>query len=255
MKLKSKILFAFLFTVLLGVLLFVLYVAAVMSLKTSDMKEYDYTHFTIFSEDNDKDMLNKMNTMLDETYQKASVYFNVDMPKTKIYIYKNQSDLQNKKYPIISSFFDLDWYIGDNVKDSVILVSPNTEVNGHSYESIIGAAPHEVIHTIVYRLNRNCKLWVNEGLALYLSNRTVEGFVYNELDLPKIELLNTSNSIEFADNNGYQYSDKFIEFIEYKYGAKKVLELINAKSYEVLFGTTESLLYNEWKLFLKERYK
>jgi len=42
--------------------------------------------------------------------------------------------------------------------------------SGHNYQSILNVIAHEFIHTVNNKINKNCNIWIGEGLALYLGN-------------------------------------------------------------------------------------
>jgi hypothetical protein len=186
---------------------------------------------------------------------KSREYFELPIERTNVYVYKNQSQFQGIKYPFISIFLDLSWHIGDNIGADILLVSPNTKAHGHTYDSILNAIGHEFVHTVVYRISPRSNLWINEGLALYLSNRRGEGFVlYKGEKIPGRETWYTSNPMEFADNGGYDFADKYIEYIEYAYGKETVLRLIASSDFKDVLKIDDMKLYEDWYRFLVDRY-
>jgi hypothetical protein len=114
---------------------------------------------------------------------------------------------------------------------------------------------HEYIHTIIYRLNKNCNLWINEGMALFLTNGNRAKNTLKYYEIPKMKLFKNNNPLTFERNNGYAFADKFIEFTLNAYGIEKVYELINNNNYEEVFGKKLKTIYEEWIEYLKENYK
>jgi hypothetical protein len=87
-----------------------------------------------------------------------------------VYIYDKQSTMQTKKYGFIAPLLGLDWYIGDNIGTNVILTSPANPGKVHDYDNNKQAALHEMVHAYVSIINPHIRLWLTEGMALYLSN-------------------------------------------------------------------------------------
>ena len=201
----------------------------------------------ILHQNEDAQTLGQIDQMLGHTKDIAESYFEKSINKRTLYIYKDQKEFQRQKHPIVSTFLKLDWYIGDNIGEKSLIVSPNTKLKVHTYQSIINAIPHEYIHTVVYSINKKCPLWISEGLALYLSNR------YNasigKIKIPPIGILKSNNSLYFEKHNGYFYADKFIEYIELYNGRSKVIELVKTGDYEKVLGTTVNEIYSSCKLY------
>lgn len=195
----------------------------------------DLSNVVIFHQDENDDTLSQINEMLGNTRNSVESYFQRTFDKRTLYVYRNQKEFQRQKHPIVTTFLKLDWYIGDNIGERALIVSPNTKVTVHTYQSIINAIPHEYIHTVVYSINKKCPLWLNEGLALYLSNR--HNASTSKMTIPPIGILKSNNSLYFEKHNGYLYADKFVEYVESKYGHSKVIELVNTGDYEKVLET------------------
>ena len=211
-------------------------------------------HFVIYAKEERSATIEKITSLLENKYAEISAYFNMEIPVTNVYIYKSQREFQRQKYGLIADVLKLDWYIGDNIKDSVYLTSPNTNVKGHSYDGIINAVQHEFVHTVVYRINKKCKLWLNEGVALYFSNRDNDKNLLKKRNIPKIKIFETKNPIYFADNGGYQFADKFTEFFLKEYGKENLVKMIKSKKYSEISGISDVDLYNNWKDYLVKNY-
>ncbi len=233
-------------------LFFALIFSAVVSASAAGMTKSDYPGIIIYHEGEDLRTLEEINRLLEVQQEKTQDFFGMPIPKRSLFVYKNQKEMQRQKHPFVTLFVGPDWYIGDNIKDRALIVSPNTEVNGHSYQSILGAIPHEYVHTVVYSLNPKCPLWLNEGVALYLSNG--HPVSVRESVIPPVKIFTSGNSLYFAKHNGYAYADKFIEFLEHGYGRSKVMELIHNPDYKKVLGKTIDDLYPEWVAFVSARY-
>jgi len=212
----------------------------------------ELSNVIIFHQDENNDTLVQIDEMLGNTRNSIESYFQRTFDKRTLYIYKTQKEFQKQKHPIATAFIKLDWYIGDNIGEKALIVSPNTKVSSHTYKSIINAIPHEYIHTVVYSINKKCPLWINEGIALFLSNR--HNVSTKKKEIPPIGIFKSNNSLYFEKHNGYSYADKFIEFVELKYGHSKVLELVNTGNYEKVLGEELKVVYLNWVEYLKTQY-
>lgn len=111
--------------------------------------------FIIYYETQDEEAVQDIADILEKTYKKinSEMKFN-RTEKTKIYVYPDQKTFQTKKYGNICRIIGPKWYIGDNVKDKVTIVSPLNPGPAHDYDSIVQAVVHEYVHTVVYHINK-----------------------------------------------------------------------------------------------------
>ncbi|NLW89846.1 MAG: hypothetical protein GXY43_09065 [Clostridiaceae bacterium] len=169
-----------------------------------------------------------------------------------VYIYDQQKTMQQKKYGLAATFLSLDWYIGDNIGDQVILTSPAAPGSFHDAEAIVGASAHELVHAYVSIINPRIRLWLTEGMALYLANGDpFEVSCLDSMPIPTLSDTRTINPIRFNNSGGYLFAHTYIEFLEKAYGWPAVMELIRTQDYPTALGKTESLIYDEWVSFLK----
>lgn len=173
-----------------------------------------------------------------------------------IYIYDSQSTMQTKKYGYFAPLLGLDWYIGDNIDTDVILTSPAHPGKAHDYDDNKNAALHEMVHAYVSIINPHIRLWLTEGMALYLTN----GYPFykdylNDMKIPSYSDMKTSNPVKFAKIGGYNFANTYIEYLDKTYGWDKVLDLIRTQKYQQVFGKTETEIYTEWVYFLENYYQ
>ncbi|MBC7766002.1 MAG: hypothetical protein H7Y41_05905, partial [Hyphomonadaceae bacterium] len=90
---------------------------------------------------------------------------------TNVYLYKTQWQLAIREAGFITLVFAPSWYIGDSHNGNVMMVSPFTPVKGHTHDSILVAALHEFVHSIVYKVNPKLSYFWDNGLATYLSEQ------------------------------------------------------------------------------------
>lgn len=109
-----------------------------LRLKTSNMqlKEGEYTilNYEKGDEKGAGEIFDLLEGSAKELREKL-VYFNTT--KTKVYVYKNQKSLHIRKAGFITLLFDVEWYIGDNKKDIVLIISPYAKVLVHDHDSIL----------------------------------------------------------------------------------------------------------------------
>ncbi len=169
-----------------------------------------------------------------------------------IYIYDKQSTMQTKKYGLIGPLLGLNWYIGDNRGTNVILTSPQNPGAEHTYQTVKDAALHEMVHAFNSILNPQMPLWINEGLALYLSNGDpYDPTTFGSFYVPTFPDIQTRNPIRFNEINGYMLAHTYIEYIESEYGWERVLTLARTGDYEEALARSAEEIYDEWVIFLK----
>lgn len=228
----------------------------VFILKNIGMKNMYGKYVNVYYDSDDESGSNMVFDKLENTMQQISNKLNYETnTNTDVYVYKNQSSLHIRKFGLITLIMAPDWYIGDNKGPVALMVSPNTDVNGHNEESIMSAATHELVHTINYRINNKLSYFIDNGVATYLAEQKPHENLTEVIPIPSIEFLDVENELEFGNNGGYQYSYVFIEFLDKEYGWSSVIELIQGnKSYEGIFFKNREEIYNEWIEYLKTYY-
>ena len=178
-----------------------------------------------------------------------------DTPQNiKVYVYDKQSTFQTKKYGLIALLLDIDWYIGDNKGTDVLLTSPANPGKYHSYEEIVNEVHvHEMVHAYNSVLNSKMRLWINEGMAGYLSNQVPQYTISRE-SIPNMEQMQTSSPVEFANMDGYPLSYTYIEYLNNTYGWESVLNLARSNDFVEAFGVEENEIYKGWAEYLQVNY-
>lgn len=165
----------------------------------------------------------------------------------RIFIYDDQKTMQRKKYGLIAPLLGLDWYIGDNIGTDVIMTSPANPGPAHDYDDNKYAVLHEMVHAFVSVVNPHIRLWLTEGMALYLANgEPLNQSWLAQTQLPTWEDSKTKNPIKFSEMGGYNLAHIYIGYLEETYGWDKVLELIKTEDYEAIFGKSDQEIYNTW---------
>jgi len=203
--------------------------------------------------DGGKKVFSKLEKTAEELYRKLD--FN-RTELTNVYIYMRQSSLHIRKAGYLTLLVPLDWYIGDNKKDIVLIVSPNSENRMHNENSILEAAIHEFVHTVNYQINPQLPYFLDNGVATYLSGQKPYNDFAQYLEIPDIDYLEIENQKKFGETDGYFLSYTFIEFLDLKYGWEAVIDLINGElTYDEIFSKGKEQIYYEWKEYVENNYK
>lgn len=107
-----------------------------------------------------------------------------------------------------------------------MLTSPANPGKVHNYEDTKQAVLHEMVHAYFSLINPDIKLWLTEGMALYLANGEPFYRDYlNNMNIPSYEDHRTNNPVKFSSIDGYTFSHTYIEYLEREYGWYKVMQL------------------------------
>ncbi|MCR5166197.1 MAG: hypothetical protein K6C13_03120 [Oscillospiraceae bacterium] len=241
--------------VILSVLLLLVLVNFIptFSLKTNDMSVLVGEWVNVYYEKEESAAKDVFEYADSETGKIARKLGFSEKQNVNIYIYDNQSTMQMKKYGLIGPLLGLDWYIGDNIKTNVILTSPANPGKAHTYDDNKYAVLHEIVHAYISVINPKIKLWLTEGMALYLSNGDEFHKEYiDNFGIPSYKDTQTINPITFSDCGGYTFAHTYIVYLDDTYGWDKVTELVETEDYEKVFDKSSKEIYNEWVSYLNE---
>ena len=219
-----------------------------------NMELYETEHFRIYNQNESMDILKDIEKTLDSTYVLVQNFYDIKLEKTDVYVFSNQVKFQQLRDPTINENNKIDWWVWETMDKDILVVSPSLKINGHNYQSILGVFAHEFVHTINNRINKDCNIWINEGVALYLTNGYKSKDILKYYKIPCIEIFNINDQRKFAEDNGYIFADKFIEYVNEKYINGKVLELIKDNDYEKILEKKLEIIYKEWIKYLEENY-
>lgn len=242
---------------IVGVVAFcvILQFAPTLSLRTGDMITWETEQYILYFNEDDRPGAEAIFAQLEKDVPRINETLEfTPSDKVEVYIYENQKVLHQKKYGFLVSLLRLDWYIGDNVRDKVIIVSPINPGPVHSFDSVVEVVSHEYVHALIYQINKKVPLWLDEGLALFLTNgQPLISSMHSQI--PTYKETQTNNPIRFANANGYGMAHIYIEFLTETYGFESVLELVHApKEHERIFSRTEKQLYDDWLEYLRMMY-
>ncbi|OQB23420.1 MAG: hypothetical protein BWY11_01885 [Firmicutes bacterium ADurb.Bin182] len=236
------------------IVLFLLSFIPVLSLKTGGMQTLRGNYITVYYE-TEYAAARDVFELADAQSERIANALGFDAPQDiRMYIYDRQSTFQTKKYGLAALLLDLDWYIGDNKGTNVLLTSPANPGKVHGYDAVVQASVHEMVHAYNSILNKRMPLWINEGLALYLSNGDPREDLYTTSYVPGLEQTHTSDPVEFSNMGGYDFAHTYIEYLDKTFGWDSVLYLAETNDYEKAFGMSEDDVYTGWIEFLKENY-
>ncbi|WP_297428167.1 hypothetical protein [Clostridium sp.] len=227
-----------------------------LSLRTSNMHLLEGEWVNVYYEGEEgaaKDVFQLANARAGELAKKLGFS---EKQNINIYIYDHQSTMQMKKYGLIGPMLGLDWYFGDNIGTDVILTSPANPGKVNDYDINKQGALHEMVHAYVSIINPHIRLWLTEGMALYLSNAEpfYKRYTYN-MHIPTFSEIKTSNPVKFSKMGGYTFANTYIEYIDKKYGWEKLMQIIKTEDYETVFGKSDEDIYNEWVNYIKNYYQ
>ena len=190
-----------------------------------------------------------LNEKSEEIYTKMN--FKSKTP-TKVYLYKTQWQLAIREAGFITLIIAPPWHIGDSHNGNIMMVSPYASVKVHSHDSILTATLHELVHSIVYKINPNLSYFWDNGLATYLAEQKPEENDLQSMPVPSLKDMHTDNGLEFGEMGGYAFSYNYIEYLDLTYGWEKVVDYAYGKgSYEEIFNKTEEDIYEDWYQSIK----
>jgi len=251
---KEKVVKIILFTISSLFILFCLSFIPTFTLKTRKMNELIGEYITVYYQKEEvaaKDVFGFANLESERISKKLGF---VSPQNIKMYIYDHQRTFQTKKYGLIALLLNLDWYVGDNRGTNVLLTSPANPGKVHDYDNNKFVSIHEMVHAYNSILNKKMPLWINEGIALYLTNGNPRPNLLNYMYIPSLKQTRTTNPVEFANIGGYEFAHTYIEYLDNTFGWENVLVLAETFDYIKAFGINESEIYDGWVDFLKAKY-
>lgn len=243
--------------VIIVIFIMVIQSLPILFLKNVGMKMIEGDHVRVYYDKGDIDGGTKVFNKLEKTVEELYSKFNFGGTElTDVYVYKKQWALHIRKAGFITLLISLDWYIGDNKKDIVLIVSPNSKNSVHNESSIISAAIHELVHTINYQINPQLSYFLDNGVATYLSYQKPYNDFAIYMEIPDIDYLEIKNQKKFGETGGYFLSYTFIEFLDINYGWESIIDLIGGElTYDEIFSKEKEQIHDEWKEYLENNYK
>ncbi len=228
-----------------------------LSLKTPGMRQVNGTYVTVRFETEEDAALDVFELAEARGGELSQLLGQAAAQPVEIYIYDRQSVMQTKKYGFIAPALHLDWYIGDNIGDRVILTSPAHPGQVHDYDTVRNAALHELVHAYNSLLNPRMTYWVDNGLAGYLSGQSPSYPVASYSPVPTLRQTRVNGPfapIVFARFGGYEYSYTYVEYLVASYGWAAVASFAKSGDYVSCFGMDEETIYNGWSAYVRTAY-
>lgn len=232
-----------------AVLLVLIQFYPMMNLSQNGMQVYEGAHVTIHYMKEDANIIQEVADYMETEIARINAFFEIENA-AEIYLYPSQEIFHKKKYgtivELVNIIYPLDWYIGDNLGELVLAVSPQAKLAVHDKKSVYGMLGHEYVHTVIHKLQPEMKLWLDEGLALYLTNG-IELSDIEGVKLPTFDDMQTNNPIEFAETNGYLLAHTYISYLSEVVGEGNFRDtIIKGESFEESFGFSEQDAYRAW---------
>ncbi|MBN2004528.1 MAG: hypothetical protein JXA21_14325 [Anaerolineae bacterium] len=239
------------YLIVVAALVAILWLGLKKNVNTGNMQVYQGDDFTIYYETLTQKTLEDMEKALETAYPVVQKFFGVETTQTgKIIVYKNIGRFQRAYLGLILSWVYDDWASGAAYQDSVLLTSPENPGTAHTYSDTLEIMVHEYVHTRIFLINEMPPVWLDEGVATYLSGQKSE----LSSTVPSFEALQSDDMGTFLDNNGYAFGYEYIAFLDKTYGSEKIIRLIQTNNYEEVFGKPASDIYGEWLAYLKTEY-
>lgn len=212
-------------------------------------------HFAFHSFDKDKECIEDLANALEENYDTITNNLGVTLNnKVKVTIYPDIKAFHEK----IGMPNAPDWSVAAAMKNEIHTVSPLEPGSYHNYNSIMGAAVHEFVRVVQFKINHYfyTNQWMSAGLAEYESKQAPDKtFIKNMIDEDKIPSLSDLNGKAFADVGGYHFSYTLVEYIIKEYGYETVIDIIKAQdNMETILGKSLDEFENDWINYLKENW-
>ena len=242
--------------IILGIILAVLVIQTlpVFILKPLGAREYVNKDVAVYYQPGDESGAREIFDLVTNNIAeiKAKMKFESNRP-LEIYVYKTQSSLAIREAGFVALLIAPPWFIGNSKQGVIRMVSPNTEVKGHTHDTILNGTLHEVVHSINYYKNPHLSYFWDNGLATYVAKQKPDRASLSFASVPSFDDLQTGNALKFSNMGGYAYSYSYIEYLEKTYGWDSVVAFASAeKDYQQAFGKSEQEIYADWGEYIKQ---
>lgn len=170
--------------------------------------ETDYFH--VFYAEEDKKILKRIASVLDESYRSVTELFSLIETSDKfdfilcpdIDTFKEKAHKSDEEYQT--------WMVGnaDYPKRKLCILSPNA-VHDRSFDEMLAVIRHEVVHIAFDQLQNadEANIMVSEGIAVALAGQ-INANLLSETEYPDVQKLTEEDY--FYENNGYLYSGVYV---------------------------------------------
>lgn len=206
------------------------------------LNRYDTEHFAIYYQELKPSTLADMEDVLEGRFQVIEDFFKIYTDKTDIIVYASVGQFQRKAYGLAIAWGLEEWAVGGADEDKIFMASPENPGSMHDYQGMLEVLTHEYVHTQVWRLNPDVDIWINEGLAVYFAQQQRR----IDREIPSFEAMQSQDSSDFANAEGYLFGYYYAEFLIETFGADSVVELIKTGSFEGALGKSKREVYDVW---------
>ncbi|RPI91455.1 MAG: hypothetical protein EHM40_15685 [Chloroflexi bacterium] len=233
---------------ILVVITIILFLGFKKNIDAGGLHAYHTPHFTIYYEELNQQTLEDLEQKLETSYPDMQSFFSLDNhDNSKVIVYETIERFQRAYLGVFLSYVFGDWAAGAAYKDMVLLTSPENPGQAHTYASILDIAVHEYVHTLIYQVNQNVDIWLDEGVATYLAGQQSD---LSDMPVPTFEQMQSQSQSEFVENGGYAWAFRYVEYLVTTYGAEKVVDLIKMDDYEGCLGKSKLATYDEWVIYM-----
>lgn len=214
----------------------------------SGMSVQDNEYFTFYYFPDDEGAQDVYDLALQEAPRIIEDLRLEETDKMDIYIYKDQDLMQRKYVGYIAYFMDLPWFIGGANQNELVMVSPATPNEVHTYDTILQTILHEIGHVYNYQLNPNLDLWLDEAMAMVLAGQGANTVPEDAIGMtiPSIQETKTWNPLTFEQIDGYFFARLYANYLIDEYGYDAWLQLLETGDYDAAYDKDHEAIYDEW---------
>jgi hypothetical protein len=160
--------------------------------------------------------------------KKLSGFYSINIPYINIELIYSRKELNNKlkrKTP--------NWLIGVNYKNKIYLFSSSVveRYSSHKKSRLNKIITHEICHAFNSKINKKMPTWLDEGIALYLSNQKKKrDFKKSDWQFFVNNINKKINLNSLTEHDGYKVSYWMVKGLTDNYNKKNLLKLIKKSS-------------------------
>lgn len=221
-------------------------------LKTSTMHELVRENITLYYEQ-EKQAAHAVLCAVEADLNRIAAQLTITThPRVHLFVYDELPTL-HEKYEVLYGRKPAEWVVGTCEGNIILLVSPANPGEEHDFDSLVKVALHEMVHIYNQQLNASMFMWIDEGLASFLSKQNPEEYGYVIEYHPTFEEMQTNDSSIFADAEGYALSYFYIAHLFDVFGWDAVLTLAKTNDCMMAFSRSAQDVYADWiqSLFAK----
>lgn len=192
------------------------------------IKKVVYKKSVYFVFDNKDRSIARLENNLPNIIEKMCKFYKIKNPNFIIEFVYTRKELNQKL-----GYKTPKWQVAAVMLNNIFMFSPSVIENfsTHNKKEVNKLLIHEICHIFNNSINKNCLMWIDEGMSLFLAKQKKDK-CFDEKDLNyfvKNCLNKNTNLRPFAEHNGYKISYWIINtMIEY-FGKEEILILLRIK--------------------------